>query len=167
MRSRESTLYFDGNSDRAGMVSSVGPVDNARCNPLGTKKEPLNILVALTSRSFDEDKSSDGRMSDEDSNHRWTKVWRKKSRSKLTTSPRTTRSPVTNVLSPGRGRTVRKAEKLLTTPYRETIEPRRRQSDMLRGEDPLRLKGKSANQETRPRLTFLKMKLILGRSGLP
>lgn len=41
----------------------------------------------------------------------------------------------------------------------------RRQSDMLRGEDPSRLKGKSANPGSWPTLTLLKTELILRRNG--
>ena len=75
-------------------------------------------------------------------------------------SPRPSRPPVPNVLSPERAKAVREAERLLSTPQHETINHRRRAvnanpplviqrerrlSNSSKGEGPSRLKGKGIN----------------------
>ena len=83
------------------------------------------------------------------------------------------RSPVANVLSPGRTRAVREAEKLLTTPQHEIIKRRRavmnlnqpfviqrRPSDSSRGEGPSRPKGKAWIRGNGPTPVFPMRNLI-------
>ena len=75
-------------------------------------------------------------------------------------SPRPSRPPVPNMLSPKRAKAVCEAERLLSTPQRETIDRHRRAvnanpplviqcerclSNSSKGEGPSRLKGKGIN----------------------
>ena len=76
------------------------------------------------SESSSKSEAPDDRKSDNE--HQGTKVQRKKNRGRHAGSPKSPRPPVANVLSPERAKAVRKAERLLTMPRRETIERRRR-----------------------------------------
>ena len=105
-------------------VSSVVPISISTQNPSVVKKSPTDVPEAVNSEPSSEDETSDDRKTDEEE-HQWTTVQRKKNHGRRTMSPRPSRPPVPNVLSPERAKAIREAERLLSTPQRETIDRRR------------------------------------------
>ena len=105
-------------------VSSVVPISISVQNLSVVKKSPTDVPEAVNSEPSSEDETSDDRKTDEEE-HQWTTVQRKKSHGRRTMSPRPSRPPVPNMLSPKRAKAVREAERLLSTPQRETMSPPR------------------------------------------